>query len=113
MPLFSMTKTTLKSLFKKPVTRKYPFGPLRTQYKNTRGTLCIDVSQCIFCGICEKKCPTQAISVIKEEKMWKINRLRCIICGSCVEHCPKKCLHLDNTYTKPGTGKMEDTYHHA
>ena len=110
MSLFVMVKTVIKSILKKPATVKYPFGPRRAYYKNTRGSIAIDINKCIFCGLCRKKCPTGAISVIKEEKKWKIDRLRCITCGYCIETCPKKCLSMENRYSGPSTGKKEDVY---
>lgn len=113
MAFFVMIKTAIKSLFGKPATIKYPFGPRRPNYKNTRGRIAIDISECIFCGLCQKKCPTAAISVDKTEKKWTIDRLRCISCGSCVENCPRKCLSMQNDYSKPVTGKEEETHQNA
>jgi len=108
-----MVRTAIKSLFGRPATRRYPFGPKRAYYKNTRGSIKIDITGCIFCGLCQKKCPTGAITVTKEEKKWQIDRLRCIICGYCVEVCPKKCLKMEPDYTGPSTGGREDTYRRA
>lgn len=112
MPFFVMAKTVLKSLFRRPVTRKYPFAP-RQYYKNTRGKINIEIRQCIFCGICQKKCPTAAIKVDKEQKSWEIDRMRCIACGYCVEVCPKKCLSMHNQYTPAKSSKQKDKYQNA
>jgi len=109
MPFFRMTKTVLMSLFKRPATVKYPFAP-RTYYANTRGKVLIEVNNCIFCGICQRKCPTAAITVAKADKRWVINRLRCISCGACVDACPKKCLKLDTQYTPVQTAKSEESF---
>jgi ech hydrogenase subunit F len=106
---FSLAKTVLKSLFKKPVTVQYPFGP-RTYFKGTRGSIDIVIAQCIFCGICQRKCPTGAIKVDKAAKKWIINRLRCISCKGCVEVCPKKCLTQNNQYSPSVVEKKEDTF---
>jgi len=110
MSLFIMAKTAIKSILRKPATRRYPFGPKRPYYKNTRGRIEIDITKCIFCGLCQKKCPTNALTVIREEKKWKIDRMRCCSCGYCVEVCPKKCLSMKNEYMGPSTGEKKDIY---
>jgi len=112
MQFFVMAKTVLKSLFGKPATVKYPFGP-KVLSESARGSIVIDISKCIFCGICQKKCPTGAIAVVREEKTWNIARLKCITCGYCVEVCPKKCLQMSSQYTEPMLTRHEDTYKNA
>ena len=100
MFLVSMTKTVLKSLFSKPATLMYPFEK-RQPYNQTRGSVQIDIKNCIFCSLCQKKCPTRAIIVDKEAKTWEIERFKCILCNYCVDTCPKKCLQMSNTYSSP------------
>ena len=98
MGLFTMAKIVIKSIFRRPATVRYPFAP-REFHARSRGSIAITVDQCIFCGVCQRKCPTGALAVARQEKTWVINRLRCISCGYCVEVCPKKCLAMLNTYT--------------
>lgn len=43
---------------------------------------------CIGCKICEKNCPTQAITVTDNHAV--IDYEKCIGCGICAEKCPKK-----------------------
>jgi ech hydrogenase subunit F len=112
MSFFLMAKTVLKSLFRKPATRRYPFV-VRPFYKNTRGKISIEIGNCIFCGICQKKCPTAAINVGKNEKKWRIDRLRCISCGYCVESCPKKCLAMENEYSQPVIIRKKEVFKNA
>ncbi|HNX81611.1 MAG TPA: 4Fe-4S binding protein [Candidatus Omnitrophota bacterium] len=107
MSIFSMAKTVLKSLFRKPATVKYPFGP-REYVKGTRGKVLIDIAKCIYCGMCQRKCPTTAIVVNKTDKTWEIDRMRCVSCNYCVEVCPKKCLSLDTAYTVPTTIRLKE-----
>lgn len=109
MSIFSMSKTVFKSLFSKPATLMYPIEP-RIPYKNTRGHIAITINDCIFCGICSKKCPSDAINVAKTEKQWEIDRFKCVSCNLCVEVCPKKCLTMENAYTSPSTGKHINTF---
>ncbi|MEI8347426.1 MAG: 4Fe-4S binding protein [Pseudomonadota bacterium] len=91
MSFFKMTKTVLKGLFSKPATVAYPMAKKEFPV-GTRGAIINHLEQCIYCGICDKKCPTNAIKVVREPKSWKIDHLGCIQCHNCVEICPKKCL---------------------
>ncbi|HEY9160153.1 MAG TPA: 4Fe-4S dicluster domain-containing protein [Desulfomonilia bacterium] len=102
MPYFIMAGRTMKNLFMKPSTRLYP-SRKRQSFSATRGHIDIDGEKCIFCGICQKKCPTGAISVARKEKTWEIERLRCIACGCCVDACPKSCLSMKGLYSLPVT----------
>lgn len=99
----------IKSLFKKPATLMYPAVP-RIWQERTRGHIEVDMDACIHCGICQKKCPTNAILVDRGKKSWTIERMQCIQCNNCVEVCPKKCLVNENQYTTPSAKKVVDTY---
>ncbi|MDD5747146.1 MAG: 4Fe-4S dicluster domain-containing protein [Candidatus Omnitrophica bacterium] len=112
MKFFVMAKTVLRNLFSAPATRRYP-AIRRPYYKNTRGSISIAVDQCIFCGMCSRKCPSAALTVVKAGKKWTINRLRCIACGYCVEVCPKQCLAMGNHYSASVQAKTEETFSHA
>lgn len=113
MSVFKMTKTVLKSIFRRPCTVKYPFGPRVYHGEITRGKIGIDIEECVFCGLCQKKCPTYAIEVEREKKFWAIDRLRCITCGACVEGCPKKCLSMERDYSEPVTDKGREVFQNA
>lgn len=108
MASFKIFKTVMRSLFRRPVTVKYPAEPRKWE-KITRGHITISEKECIACGICAKKCPTDAISVSKTDRTWTIERMQCIQCNSCVETCPKKCLHMEPDYTAPNSEKVTDT----
>ncbi len=109
MAAFKLGKMIMRSLFKKPATLMYPVIPRQWQ-ERTRGHIEIQINDCIFCGICQKKCPTNAITVDKAKRSWTIERMQCIQCSCCVEVCPKKCLTNENPYTTPSTEKVVDTY---
>ncbi len=109
MAVLNNFKETLGNIFKKPATIDYPIKP-RPVPERSRGHVAIDVPACIFCGLCQKKCPTHAITVVKPEVTWSINRMRCIQCGACVEVCPKKCLELANAQTLPSSKPVIDTF---
>ncbi len=112
MKIFNLAGTVLKSLTHPAATRLYPFVP-RVYEPKTRGHIEIDIEKCILCGICDRRCPTQAISVTKAERSWSIERLRCIQCNSCVELCPTKCLSMGTAYTDPSFGSVRDSFTQA
>ena len=109
MSVFSFSKTVLHNLFSKPATRMYPQVP-RVYPERTRGQISININDCIFCGICSKKCPTGAIAVTRETKTWAIKRFGCIQCGECVGVCPKKCLTMLQAYSTPNATKTVEEY---
>ena len=95
MKILTMFKVILQNFLHSPVTRKYPYEE-RTPFPGERGVIIMpDESKCIYCGICARKCPSNALAVTRTpEKEWKYERFRCILCGACVEACPKKCLEF-------------------
>jgi formate hydrogenlyase subunit 6/NADH:ubiquinone oxidoreductase subunit I len=109
MAFLNVSKIVLKNLFHAPVTERYPYVP-KVYPAGARGQVMIEIDKCIFCGICQRKCPTAAIVVTKEPKVWQIDRLRCISCNYCVEVCPKKCLALDTKYSACSTERSKDSF---
>ena len=104
-----MAKTAIKTVMSRPATLMYPAKPAKVT-PLTRGHVVIDVSKCISCRICQKKCPSQAICVEPKEKTWQIDRLRCNVCNSCVDTCPVKCLSMDTQYTAPAAAKGVEVF---
>jgi len=51
-------------------------------------------SNCIYCGLCAKKCPQEAITVNRAEKIWEVDVAKCTKCGSCVAACKKDALEF-------------------
>ena len=108
--MFDMIGNILKNLTSKPATRKYPFEK-REPFKGSRGMVSgIGIEDCIFCGICSKKCPSDAIVVNKTEKSWEIDPFKCIICGVCSEVCPKKCIFMSEEYSASALTKSKSKY---
>jgi ech hydrogenase subunit F len=91
--MFTFVRTLLRNLTHKPATRTYPFTK-REPFANFRGHLTIDPKTCIYCGICAKRCPANAIVVGKAPKAWTLDPYKCILCSYCVEACPKKCMTM-------------------
>jgi formate hydrogenlyase subunit 6/NADH:ubiquinone oxidoreductase subunit I len=109
MRIFQLAGTVLKSLALPPATRMYP-KVARIYQTRTRGHIAIDIDACIFCGMCSRRCPTQALEVDKPGRTWSIERLGCIQCNSCVELCPKKCLTMETSYTPPSAGSVHESF---
>jgi len=109
MSLFSMSGLVLKWMLRKPFTRRYPFE-VRQPIPGSRGALSINLAACSFCGICSKRCPTQALEVDRAAKRWTIDRLRCITCNYCVEQCPRKCLTLTTAHGIPTVTRDKEVF---
>ncbi len=107
--LFSIGKIIISNLLQKPSTLMYPIKK-RDYASRSRGKITIKIEDCIFCGMCSRKCPTNALKVDREKKRWGIDRLKCITCNYCVEVCPKKCLFMDNHYTIPMLTRKKESY---
>jgi len=107
--MLDFISVALKNFFSKPATRNYP-TVVRPPFAKQRGHIDIDLPACIFCGICSRKCPTNAIEVSKADKQWSINRFKCIMCNECVASCPKKCLISAAQYTAPDSKIHSDVF---
>jgi ech hydrogenase subunit F len=108
MSIMNMGKLLIGTALKKPSTRPYPEEKREFQ-ERTRGHISIRSEDCILCGICSKKCPSNAITVSKQDRKWIIQRMSCVHCGYCVESCPKSCLSMENEYIQPNSDKVIDT----
>ncbi len=110
--IFKFGKFALKNLFTKPATRAYPSVPAR-QTPRTRGAVQVNINDCIFCGLCNRRCPADAITVDRSAKSWSIKRMNCVQCGNCVLNCPKKCLTMEGAYPTPGAVKRDELFRKA
>jgi ech hydrogenase subunit F len=110
MAHLTIGKIIARSALSKYATRLYPFEK-RAPYAATRGHIVIDITTCIFCSLCSKRCPCDAITVDKASTTWTIDRMKCIQCGACVDACPKKCLCMDQTYSPASPTKAIESFH--
>ena len=108
MAFFPFGRVIMSSLFKRASKVSYPVKPL-AKAGIVRGHVENDIDNCIFCGICAKKCPTGAISAVKTEKSWTISRFQCVLCNCCVEVCQKKCLYMSPELTPASDNMVKDT----
>ena len=107
--MFEFLPTILKNAFRRPATRNYP-KVSRPAFDRQKGHIQIDLPACIYCGMCQRKCPTGAIAVKRPDKLWSINRFKCILCNACVESCPKKCLSMSPEPMLPARKKTVDIF---
>lgn len=74
-----------------------PFGALqRTFGRFSPISKRVDQSTCIGCKLCEKACPSDAVTVVGDHKKAVINTSLCHQCTNCQMACPKDAIH----YTK-------------
>lgn len=99
----------IKNAFSKPATRNYP-AVKRMPCKGQKGHIVIDIDNCIFCGMCTRKCPVGALKVDRVKRTWEIDRFQCVMCAACSESCPKKCLTVGVEYTPPANTKSTDVF---
>ena len=94
----AMLGDVTRSLFKRPVTEKYPFER-RAAPERLRGKLYYDPEKCTGCGLCNKDCPSNAIELITLDKkakrfVLKYHMDRCTYCAQCVQNCRFECLGM-------------------
>ena len=106
--MLPMVRIILASLFRKSATLPFPAAPV-VRHDSVRGHIALDCEACIYCGLCQRKCPTGTIVVNRAEKEWSLEPFDCIVCGACVEACPKKCLHMQNTLSHPAYTRRSRT----
>ncbi|HEX7468386.1 MAG TPA: 4Fe-4S binding protein, partial [Methanobacterium sp.] len=56
------------------------------------GEIVTDVDACMACGVCVKKCPTNALILEKDEIV--VDSDKCILCGECEKMCTVNAIKL-------------------
>jgi formate hydrogenlyase subunit 6/NADH:ubiquinone oxidoreductase subunit I len=98
MRIAVMLSDVVRSLFRRPATRRYPFERAATP-ERLRSALRWDPARCTGCGMCVKDCPASALELITLDKASKRFVLRyhmdrCTFCAQCVRTCNFGCLEL-------------------
>ena len=95
-----MAGQALRNLVSKPATRLYPIE-IRPPFPGSRGKIEFDVETCNYCMLCARRCPTLAIKVDREARIWSIDHLNCVACNACVEVCARKSLTMSRQPRRP------------
>ncbi len=113
MPFFKMSPLVLKNAASGPATRRYP-EQVRGDLPRTRGRIELRLESCTFCGLCQKRCPTGAIALDRQERVFTLDRFKCILCGACQDACfAQKCLFLAPHYAAPTRTRQVETWKQA
>ena len=102
--------TTLRHLFRRPITEEYPEYK-RTLYAKSRARIILTrdpdgEERCVACYLCSGVCPVSCISMQSAERedgrryarWFRINFARCIYCGLCEEACPTLAIQLTSHF---------------
>lgn len=82
------------SIFETLIT--VPFNPIWCKFKLKSKDFYVEKS-CVGCGICEKICPLNNISINDGKPIWKNN---CTHCMGCISNCPASAIQYGNITQK-------------
>ena len=113
-PLITGFATTLRHIFKKPITVNYPAQkvPVFPKYRGKQVLMRDEhgLEKCVACGLCSVACPADAIYLEAAENdgsvqagpryasVYQIHKTRCIFCGYCEEACPVGAIFMGKDY---------------
>ena len=106
--------TTLKHLWRKPITVNYPDQkvPMFPKFRGKQVLMRDEngLEKCVACGLCSVACPADAIYLEAAENdgsvqagpryamTYQIHKTRCIFCGFCEEACPVGAVFMGKDY---------------
>ena len=94
--------TTLKHIFKRPITVNYPEQkvPVFPKYRGKQVLMRDEngLEKCVACGLCAVACPADAIYLEAAENDGSVQKTRCIFCGYCEEACPVSAIFMGKDY---------------
>ncbi len=80
------------------------FVPYLYDFFRTTGKFYAD-EKCISCGLCEKNCPDEAISIKNGKPEWIKNK--CQHCTACINRCPVQAIQFGKKTSQRGRYNME------
>jgi NADH-quinone oxidoreductase subunit I len=113
--------TTMKHVFKKPVTQQFPEERPKLP-PNYRGVHRLNRDEtgrvkCVACYMCSTACPAHCIDIVAAPSPWPdrekypevfvIDELRCIYCGMCEQACPCDAIELTSLFDLTGLSREE------
>jgi NADH-quinone oxidoreductase subunit I len=122
--LFSGLGTTIKHMFRKPITQQFPEERPKLP-PNYRGVHRLNRDEegrvkCVACYMCSTACPAHCIDIVaapspwpdreKYPEMFVIDELRCIYCGMCEQACPVDAIELTTLADLTGLSREEMMY---
>lgn len=97
-------KEAVKSLFKSPVTNKYPYvKPVVPE--GYRGKIKFNADLCIGCGLCIRVCSPSCITksvktnTDTQEITMNFDMAACTFCKMCADFCPKNAIDFTTEYS--------------
>lgn len=90
----------LRTMFTKPITVLYPYGPLELP-QAYRGSIRIDLDSCVGCGMCARDCSSSALEVerLHQGGVRIVHYFdRCGGCGQCVLSCRQGAIRLEPAF---------------
>ncbi|MCX5876834.1 MAG: NADH-quinone oxidoreductase subunit I [Deltaproteobacteria bacterium] len=117
--LFVGLGITIRYFFQPVVTVQYPYQTL-PMTPRFRGHIELvkdeetGETKCIVCGMCQKACPSNCITVNGEKREgvkgkvlteYTLDFTKCSLCGLCVESCTPKAITFSKDYNLAGVKK--------
>lgn len=117
--LFVGLGITIRYFFQPVVTVQYPYQTL-PMTPRFRGHIELvkdeetGATKCIVCGMCQKACPSNCITVNGEKQEgvkgkvlteYTLDFTKCSLCGLCVESCPTAAITFSKDYNLAGVRK--------
>ncbi|MGM0588400.1 MAG: NuoI/complex I 23 kDa subunit family protein [Bacteroidota bacterium] len=128
--IFTGMGVTMRHMFQPAVTIQYP-EERDVLPPGVRARLIVDIDDCIACGLCERACPVDCITIEKvkatddvdlgktstgnPKKFWlaqfDIDMSRCMYCDLCVHPCPTECITMEPEYEYSEYDRTNLVYH--
>jgi len=117
--LFVGLGITIRYFFQPVVTMQYPYQtvPMTPRFRGHIELVKDEETgetKCIVCGMCQKNCPSNCITVNGEKREgvkgkvlteYTLDFTKCSLCGFCVEGCPTAAITFSKDYNLAGVRK--------